>query len=53
MATQQTCNFFYCEIEQYNVRDVQAILAVYTDVFLSHSYIRQIFSFILHTLKDY
>lgn len=52
MERQQTRNLFYCEMEQHNVRDLQAILAVYNDVFLSHKYIRQIFSFIIHTLND-
>jgi len=30
MARKQNRNLFYCEMDQYHVSDVQAILAVYT-----------------------
>jgi hypothetical protein len=33
MASKQNCNLFYCKMDHYKVRDVQAIIAVYTELF--------------------
>jgi hypothetical protein len=33
MARKQNRNLFYCEMDQYKVNDVQAILAVFTELF--------------------
>jgi len=52
MARKQNRNLFYCEMDQYKVNDVQAVLSVYTELLLSQKYIRPKFSFLLHTLKD-